>query len=92
LEYYCNKRIIKRKIRQSKKMDKTIFTPGHKELVAKLIKARKEARLRQADAARKMGHTQSYISKIEAGQRRIDTVQLKELAAVYKKNISYFIR
>lgn len=73
-------------------MDKTIFTKSHKELVARLIKARREAKLRQAQAAAKLGKTQSYISKIEAGQRRIDTVQLKELAAVYKKKIIHFIR
>jgi len=73
-------------------MDKTIFTKSHKDLVARLIKARREVKLRQADAAAKLGKTQSYISKIEAGQRRIDTVQLKELAAVYKKKVSHFIR
>lgn len=73
-------------------MDKTIFTESHKYLVNQLIKARQKARLRQQDVARKLGRTQSYISKIESGQRRIDTVQLKELAAVYKKQIRFFIK
>jgi transcriptional regulator with XRE-family HTH domain len=73
-------------------MGKTIFTESHKYLVNQLIKARKKARLRQQDAARKLGKTQSYISKIESGQRRIDTVQLKELACVYKKKIRFFIK
>ena len=73
-------------------MDKTIFTESHKYLVNQLIKARKKAKLRQQDAARELGRTQSYISKIESGQRRIDTVQLKELAAVYKKKIRFFIK
>lgn len=73
-------------------MDKTIFTESHRYLVDQLIKARKQAKLRQQDAAKKLGRTQSYISKIEAGQRRIDTVQLKEFAAVYKKNIRFFIK
>lgn len=72
-------------------MDKTIFTKAHRELVAKLVKARKEAKLKQSDAAKKLGRTQSYISKIEAGQRRIDTIQLNELAAVYKKKLRDFI-
>lgn len=72
-------------------MDKTIFTKTHKDLVRKLITARKKAKLRQADAAKKLGRTQSYISKIEAGQRRIDTVQLKELSAIYKKKLTYFL-
>jgi len=73
-------------------MNKTIFTESHKYLVNQLIKARKQAMLRQQDAARKLSRTQSYISKIESGQRRIDTVQLKELAAVYKKKMRFFIK
>lgn len=73
-------------------MEKTIFTGSHRYLVDQLIKARRKAKLRQQDVARKLGRTQSYISKIEAGQRRIDTVQLKELAAVYKKKIRFFIK
>ncbi|MDD5281411.1 MAG: helix-turn-helix transcriptional regulator [Candidatus Omnitrophica bacterium] len=73
-------------------MDKTIFTKAHKELVVRLVGARKAAKLKQVDVAKKLGRTQSYISKIEAGQRRIDTVQLNELAAIYKKNLRYFIK
>jgi len=72
-------------------MDKTIFTKAHKDLVTKLIRARKAAKLKQSDVAKKLGRTQSYVSKIEAGQRRLDTVQLSELAAVYKKSLRYFI-
>jgi transcriptional regulator with XRE-family HTH domain len=72
-------------------MDKTIFTKAHKDLVKKLIKARRAAHLRQVDAARKLGKKQPYISKMESGQRRIDTVQLKEFAAIYKKKLQDFI-
>ncbi|MFA5114811.1 MAG: helix-turn-helix transcriptional regulator [Candidatus Omnitrophota bacterium] len=71
-------------------MNKTIFTESHKRLVAKLVKARRNVKLRQVDAARKLGRTQSYVSKIESGQRRIDTVQLKEFARLYKKKIDFF--
>lgn len=73
-------------------MAKTIYTKAHKSLVQKLIEAREKAKLRQGDVAKKLGKTQSYISKIESGQRRIDIVQLKELAEVYRKNPNYFIK
>lgn len=72
-------------------MGKTIYSKGHKALVEKLIKARQEAGLKQEDVAKLLGRTQSYISKIEAGQRRIDIIQLKEFAKIYKKEIGFFI-
>ena len=72
-------------------MDKTIFTDSHRHLVSQLVKARKKAKLKQADVAKKLGRTQSYISKIESGQRRIDTVQLKEFAVIYKKKLDFFL-
>jgi transcriptional regulator with XRE-family HTH domain len=73
-------------------MDKTIYSEGHKALVKKLIEAREARKLRQEDVAKLLGRTQSYISKIEAGQRRIDLIQLKEFARIYKKNLDFFIK
>lgn len=72
-------------------MGKTIYSKSHRYIVEQLIKARKKAGLKQKDVAGKMKRTQSYISKMEAGQRRIDVVQLKELAEIYKKRFDYFI-
>jgi transcriptional regulator with XRE-family HTH domain len=72
-------------------MDKTIYTKSHRSLVGRLLKARRQARLKQDEVAKKLGRTQSYISKIESGQRRIDIVQLKEFAAIYKKKLDFFI-
>ncbi|MFA4991596.1 MAG: helix-turn-helix transcriptional regulator [Candidatus Omnitrophota bacterium] len=72
-------------------MVKTIYTKTHKALVRQLVKARKLAGLKQEKVAKKLGKTQSYISKIESGQCRIDIVQIKELAAIYKKNPKDFI-
>jgi transcriptional regulator with XRE-family HTH domain len=73
-------------------MDKTIYTKSHRYLVGRLLKARKQVRFKQDEVAKKLGRTQSYISKIESGQRRIDIVQLKEFAAIYKKKLDFFIK
>ena len=70
---------------------KTIYSQEHKVLVEKLIKAREDANLRQDDVAKLLKKTQSFISKLESGQRRIDLVQIKEFANIYKKPISFFI-
>ncbi len=73
-------------------MAKTIYSKEHRSLVEKLKKARKEAGLDQEEAAKVVGITQSAISKIESGQRRIDLIQLKAFAKIYKKKIDYFIK
>jgi len=73
-------------------MDKTIFSDGHKALVDKLIKAREEKNLTQVKVAKLLKRTQSYVSKIEAGQRRIDIIQLKQFADIYKKPLDFFIK
>ena len=73
-------------------MYKTIYSEDHKYLVKQLKKARKSSNLDQEEAAKLLGKTQSYVSKIESGQRRIDIVQLKEFSKIYKKEINYFIK
>ncbi|MFH1968560.1 MAG: helix-turn-helix transcriptional regulator [bacterium] len=72
-------------------MSEAIYSKDHKYIVDKLKKARLEAGLEQEQVAELLGKTQSYISKIESGQRRIDVIQLKEFAKIYKKDIKYFL-
>ena len=72
-------------------MSKAIYSKDHKYIVEQLKKARQEAGLEQAEVAKLLGKTQSHVSKVEAGQRRINVIALKEFAQIYKKNISFFI-
>ena len=69
-------------------MKKAIYSREQRALVARLKQTREEAGLDQNQAAQKLGTTQSYISKLESGQRRIDVIQLKELAKIYKKKVT----
>lgn len=71
-------------------MDKSIYTKEHARLVEKLKQARIDSGLDQKDVAKLLHKTQSYISKVESGQRKIDVIQLKELAKIYKKDINSF--
>jgi transcriptional regulator with XRE-family HTH domain len=64
-------------------MSKSIYSKDHKYIVEKLKKARLEAGLDQKEVAKLLGRSQPYISKIEAGQRRIDVITLKDFARVY---------
>jgi len=71
--------------------NKTIYSKDHKVLVDRLKKARIEAGLDQEKAAKLLGKTQSYISKIESGQRRIDVIQLRKFSEAYKKPLEFFL-
>lgn len=73
-------------------MPRSIYQDDHKKIVERLKKARFEAGLAQAEVAEKFGKTQSYLSKIESGQRRFDVLQLKEFAKVYGKPLEYFLK
>ncbi len=73
-------------------MSKAIYSKDHKYIVEQLKKARQEAGLEQVEVAKLLGKTQSHVSKIESGQRRIDVIALKEFARIYKKPIGIFLK
>jgi transcriptional regulator with XRE-family HTH domain len=73
-------------------MRKTIYSEEHKYLVQQLKKAREQARLKQEDVAKILDVDQSFISRLEAGQYRIDIIQLKQFAQIYKKPLMWFIK
>ncbi len=37
-----------------------------------------------------LGRPQSFVSKFESGERRVDFVELQHLARIYKKPFSFF--
>jgi transcriptional regulator with XRE-family HTH domain len=73
-------------------MPRAIYTKDHNAIVERLKKARIEVGLGQIEVANRLGKTQSYLSKIESGQRRFDVLQLKEFAKIYKKPLDYFVK
>jgi len=73
-------------------MRKTIYSQEHKYLIARLRKAREQANLTQKQIAASLQVSQSFISKVELGQYRIDVVQLSQFAKLYKKKITFFIK
>jgi len=72
-------------------MKKTLYSRRYKELISSLKTARLECGMSQVQAAKALNTTQSHISKVEAGQRRLDVIQLEEFAKLYNKPLAYFV-
>lgn len=70
----------------------TKYRVKYQKLTAKLRSARLEAGLTQVEAGKKLKKPQAYLSKIERGERRVDAVELAELAEIYDKSIEYFVK
>jgi transcriptional regulator with XRE-family HTH domain len=73
-------------------MSKSVYTKVYKEIIERLKTARIEAGLSQQEVANKLGKPQSYISKIESGERRLDVAEMKKIAVIYKKDTNYFLK
>ena len=67
-----------------------IYSTRYQTFLEKLRQARLDVGLTQVDVAQALGKHQSYISKCETGERRVDFVELLDFAAIYKKPIEYF--
>lgn len=73
-------------------MGRSIRTREYKNFALKLKNARLEAGLTQIEATKKLKRLQSYISKSEAGEQRLDIVDIKKFAKLYDKDINYFVK
>lgn len=69
-----------------------LYSQQQKQLVEKIRKARVEAGLNQEELAVKLNKTQSFLSKIENGQVKIDAILLNEIAKILNKDLNYFMR
>ncbi len=72
-------------------MTKVSYTHDRRFLCSLLVQAREEANMTQKQVSETGIISQSEISKIENGQRKVEFVVLLKLAELYGKNISFFI-
>ena len=61
-------------------MPKSIHREAYKLLCSLLVARRKEAGLSQYDLARKLKRPQSFVAKIEVGERRLDVLEFLDIA------------
>jgi transcriptional regulator with XRE-family HTH domain len=65
-------------------MPKSVFSPGYERFRELLIQARKDAGLTQVEVASLLKRPQSYVSKYENSERRLDLIEFLEIADVLR--------
>ncbi len=73
-------------------MPKSVFTGRYAILLEQLIAARKARGLSQSATAAELSRPQSFVSKYERGERRLDVVELLEVAAVLDVDMEAMLR
>lgn len=72
-------------------MEKSIFS-GDYTLVLQLLRdARRRAGMTQEGLAERLGKTQSFISKCERGERRLDIVDVREICRALGTTLPEFV-
>lgn len=69
---------------------KALHSDRYAIFLKRLKAAREEAGLSQARVAALVGRPQTWVSKCEIGERRVDFVELEDLARAYGKPLGYF--
>jgi len=61
-------------------MDKTLYSREYGAILRVLQDAREEAGLTQEQLALRLGESQSFVSKVERGERRLDILELRQVS------------
>lgn len=59
---------------------KSTYSETYRSLIDRLVCARKAKGITQVNLAKKLGRPQSFVSKTESGERRLDVVEFIEIA------------
>ena len=73
-------------------MDKAIHSAPQDALVRLLREHRERAGLRQSDVADRLSKKQSFVSKYESGERRIDYLEIRQICAAIGIDVVAFIQ
>ena len=73
-------------------MKKNLYTQRQRILLDLLRKTREEAGLRQDDVAERLGRPQSFVSKYESGERRLDILELYDVCGALGVTLNDFVK
>lgn len=72
--------------------NRSLFSPTYRRFLDCLKQARDDARLTQVEVASKLKRPQSYVSKCEQGERRVDVAEFLEFCEVYGVDAGDFLK
>jgi ribosome-binding protein aMBF1 (putative translation factor) len=72
-------------------MDKSIHSARYAVFLKVFREARERAGLTQVQLARKIGETQTFISKCERGERRVDVIELRTFCRAFGLDLKQFV-
>lgn len=68
-------------------MGRTIHSEDYRALLTLLRRLREEAGLTQVELAERLGRPQSFVSKVEVGERRLDVAELRILTEALGQDV-----
>lgn len=71
-------------------MEKSVFSKEYSVFLQRLRSARRRAGMTQQQLAEATGQTQSFVSKCERGERRVDVVELGRFCTALGLSLSEF--
>ncbi len=69
----------------------SIHSPEYQAFLQRLKSQRLLRGKTQVEVARALGKPQSFVSKIERGERRLDPLELKQLASLYTVSADWLL-
>jgi transcriptional regulator with XRE-family HTH domain len=73
-------------------LGKTLQSERHKALIELLVAKREAAGLTQSELAQQLGEYQSFVARLESGQRRVDVIEFLQISEILKIDPTRAIR
>ena len=73
-------------------MQKSIASAKQQKFLKVIREIRQQAELRQIDVAERLKQPQSFVSKYESGERRLDLLELEQVCEACDTDLSDFVQ
>ena len=67
------------------------YQRAYQAFLKRLVQARYDAGLLQEDVSKQLGKSRTFLSKCELGERRLDLIELQQIAKLYGKTVNHFL-